>query len=148
MYNIATKTCVLCDTKIMPPKQLCDDCYKLYGGYKQEMWFHELDNLQSKQDKIDKSERFELPYDTGVGSDGKQSDHIYQFKRKIGKPGIDWITINKVLDIYDSNLADVEEGISSKLSLRDIADILENKISFLSVRNILITYRPDYNKVK
>lgn len=146
MYIPTMRTCTLCDSKVSPSKQLCDECYKAYSQYKHEDWFIAVDSMQVKQDSIDKNERYELPFNSSVNSSGVQEEHIYRLKRNVGKPRIDWYIVNTVLDIYDSNRADVEEGLDTKMSLRDIALAINNKISFLSVRNILKTYRPDYNR--
>jgi hypothetical protein len=105
-------------------------------------WFKALEQLQHSQDIIDINEMYELSYEATTNPNGVQDKPELLLKKNVGRPPTHWKTVNKVLDIFDKNLADVEEGLDKRLSLRSISKLLNNEISFFIVRKVLTRYRP------
>lgn len=112
-----------------------------------EEWFIALAEEQSRQDIIDKHERFSLPYGSTTNVYGVYEAPELLSKREIGRPSTDWRIVDKVLQIYDTSVQDMLEGKTTRVkSLRSIAKEVGN-IGFCTVRNILIEYgRKQINK--
>lgn len=142
------KTCVLCDTKIKSSHRLCSLHFTQYRGQVDEPWFKALAAEQSVQDTIDRHESYCLPYYSATNLYGVHEAPELLSKRDVGRPSTDWRIVDKVLQIYDSSVADVNEGKAIRpKSLRAIARQLDNKIGYVTVRNILKEYRKKDIKV-
>lgn len=115
-----------------------------------EEWFIALLEEQSRQDTIDRYERYSLPYSSATDMHGTYTAPELLSKKEIGRPNTDWRTVDKVLQIYDSSVEDVKEGKAIKTkSLRAIARELGNILGYVTIRNILREYRKDvYYNVK
>jgi hypothetical protein len=113
-----------------------------------EPWFKALAEEQSKQDTIDRHESYRLPYYSATNMYGVYEAPELLSKRDVGRPSTDWRIVDKVLQIYDSSVEDVNEGKAVRpKSLRAIAKELDNKIGYVTVRNILKEYRKKDIKV-
>jgi len=107
-----------------------------------EPWFIALAQEQAKQDVIDRHESYRLPYYSATNIYGIHEAPELLSKRDVGRPSTDWRIVDKVLQIYDSSVEDVNEGKAARpKSLRTIARELDNKIGYVTVRNILKEYR-------
>lgn len=145
---IYTKTCVLCDTKIKSSHRLCSQHFSEYRDQMTEDWFIALSQEQSRQDTIDRYESYCLPYNSATNIYGVQDSPELLSKREVGRPSTDWRIVDKVLQIYDASVEDVKEGKAARpKSLRAIARLLDNKIGYVTVRNILKEYRKKDIKV-
>jgi hypothetical protein len=145
LYN---KTCVLCDTRIKSSHRLCNQHFNEYRERMNEPWFQALAKEQSRQDTIDKHERYCLPYNSTTDIYGVYTAPELLSKRDVGRPSTDWRIVDKVLKIYDASVEDVKEGKALRpKSLRTIARELHNKIGYVTVRNILKEYRKKDIKV-
>ncbi len=125
-YLYYSKTCVLCENKTRNGYELCRNCYELYKGYKDEVWFKELRKLQHIQNTIDNKEVFSYVY-----SNMSSKDNI----KNRGRPQTDWRIVEDILKIFDNALE------TEKISLRAIVRKLNNKVGYITVRSILIRYR-------
>ena len=142
------KTCVLCDTKIKSSYKLCSLHFSEYRDQMNTPWFLALAEEQTRQDTIDKHEHYCLPYWSTTNIYGIHEATELLSKREVGRPSTDWRIVDKVLQIYDSSVEDVKEGIALRpKSLRAIARELNNCIGFVTVRNILREYRKKDIKV-
>lgn len=145
---IYTKTCVLCDTRIKSSHRLCSQHFAEYRDQMDEPWFKALAQEQSRQDTIDKHESYCLPYNSTTDIYGVYKAPELLSKRDVGRPSTDWRIVDKVLRIYDESVEDVKEGKAIRpKSLRTIARELDNKIGYVTVRNILKEYRKKDIKV-
>jgi hypothetical protein len=113
-----------------------------------EPWFIALTQEQSRQDTIDRHESYCLPYNSTTNIYGVYEAPELLSKRDVGRPSTDWRIVDKVLQIYDASVEDVKEGrIARPKSLRAIARELNNRIGYVTVRNILKEYRKKDIKV-
>lgn len=63
-------------------------------------------------------------------------------KRNIGRPATDWRIIQRILELYDYSVEETElKKRTRPLSLRALAKHINHKVSYLTVRTILRTYR-------
>lgn len=136
------KTCILCDVKIKSSHRLCATHFTQYKDQIEEPWFKALAIEQSIQDTIDRYESYCLPYYSATNIYGVHESPELLSKREVGRPSTDWRIVDKVLNIYDSSVEDVNEGKAIRpKSLRAIARELDNRIGYVTVRNILKEYR-------
>lgn len=136
------RTCVLCDKKIRASYRLCTAHYAQYGDMMSQEWFKELAKAQAKQDEIDRLEAYEVPYHSSTTSTGEASKLELLSRKNVGRPATDWRIVDKVLQIYDTSVDQVELGLSPRIkSLRLIAHEVGNSIDHCTVRNILKVYR-------
>lgn len=138
------KTCVLCDQKIRASYKLCTQHFIQYKDQMHEPWFIALAEAQQKQDQIDKYESYGLPYHSATDIYGKYTAPELLSKRDVGRPSTDWRIIEKVLCLYDQSIDDVRlKHAIRPASLRAIAKALDNKIGYVTIRNILLEYRKE-----
>lgn len=130
------KTCVLCPDKIAPRYTLCKSCYARHGIYIETAWFKELRRLQARQDTIDARESYFIPASIRTTMQGAIEATTVSSKKPIGRPATDHKLVEEVLRLFDESRARGE-----KISLRKIEALLNNRVKFLTVRNILLTYR-------
>lgn len=136
------KTCVLCPATIKPQYRLCYSCYRAHGHQIGEPWFKELETMQKRQDRIDARESYAL--ETGsVNMYGKAESPIVSSKKSVGRPPTNWMLINEVLSHYDASLDKERAGKGKRLSLRKLEKLMESRVKFLTIRRILLLYRPD-----
>jgi len=145
-----TKTCVLCDQKIKSSHRLCSLHFREYRNQTTEDWFIALVEEQSRQDTIDRYERYSLPYSSATDIHGIYTAPELLSKRDVGRPSTDWRIVDKVLAIYDSSFEDVKEGKAIRTkSLRAIAKEIGGVVGYVTIRNILKEYRREiYHNVK
>jgi len=106
-----------------------------------EQWFIQLAQQQAIQDAIDRRERYSIPYSSTTDIYGSHEKPELLAKRNIGRPSTDWRIIQAILDIYDRSKEETRLRITPRtLSLRAIANKLNNKVSYLTVRTILKEY--------
>lgn len=132
-----SKICALCPKTVSKRHTLCYNCFKQYKAYRNEEWFKFLAKAQIKQDEIDMIESlsvdsmYTLPdYEGGL------------VKKRVGRPSKDWITVNKVLAIYDESVDRERNGLGKRKSLRAIQNEV-GSVNFLTIRSILRKYRSD-----
>lgn len=137
-----SRTCVLCTEKIPSTRKLCTHCFAQYKDQMHEQWFEALAREQAKQDIIDRRERYNIPYGSTTDIYGIQAKPELLAKRNIGRPPTDWRIIQRILELYDQSLEDiVYKKRTRPLSLRAIAAEIDGKVSYLTVRTILRSYR-------
>lgn len=145
---IYTKTCILCDIRIKSSHRLCSIHFSAYKDKMTEDWFIALAQEQSRQDTIDRHESYCLPYNSYTNIYGVHDAPELLSKRDVGRPSTDWRLVDKVLQIYDASVEDANEGkIARPKSLRAIARELNNRIGYVTIRNILREYRKKDIKV-
>lgn len=136
------KTCVLCPEKVKPKYKLCAACYKKYKDYIHEEWFIELVALQGKQDSIDRKEGY-ITYNIGANIYGTIDNAQTPSHKNVGRPSTDWRLVNEILELYDQSVEDELNGVGKRLSLRGMQKKVNNRVKYLTVRRILMTYRKD-----
>src|SRR5688572_29292887 len=126
-----SKTCVLCPNKIAAYQKLCYKCYAAYKQYMNTEWFKDLVIMETKQDQINSREHILFDHTAVTAVEGK----IRPFTNpsKLGRPTTSPKVIDNVLDIYDNYL----ETHKKKLATRKIAKMLDNKVSYETVRAII-----------
>jgi len=134
------KTCVLCsNTHLKPHHKLCSACYREYKDQMNEPWFIELEKMQKRQDQIDGQELF--PLLTGLASATAIESTTVPARKNVGRPQTRWILVNEVLSIYDESVANEQQNVGRRLSLRQISKRMGNRVKYLTVRRILQMYR-------
>lgn len=139
-YNVFDKTCVLCPNTIINKHRLCSKCYAEYKEHMNEPWFLELEKQQHRQDLIDKREKYQLPYGAATDVYGNKETIPAVGKRRVGRPSLPWTIKNKVLELYDASVEEAVQGTGKRLTVRQIAKLMGNKLGYVSVYNILVEY--------
>lgn len=136
------RTCALCTERIPATKKLCRSCFMQYKHFMHEEWFTALISEQLRQDHIDKRERYTIPYSSTTDIYGEQDKPELLSKRNVGRPLTDWRIIQRILEAYDKSIEELQiQKRTRPLSLRALAKIVDNKVSYLTVRTILRTYK-------
>ena len=137
--EVTIKTCAVCTEPLRVPYfTLCHACYEEYKDHLKETWMKELIRIQRKQDSITAKERFSLfPYNalsTKMVPDTRQ----YTMPTEVAE---------RILKIYDDSIEKEACGIGKRMSLRKIQKEINNAVSYITIRSLLMNYRKEtYSK--
>lgn len=135
-----SSVCVLCGKSISVVYKLCKFCYKQYHMYMKEPWFLELARMEEIQNKINDMEPYSIT-DAVIKDIDEPTAQVA--KNPIGRPATDWRVIRDILKIYDQDLDTIKTNNLTRnpISYRSIAKLVGNKVSYITVRDYIMTYR-------
>lgn len=142
-----SKICLLCGANINLQgnfAKLCSSCWHLYKKYKNELWYKELQVMQSAQEYIDRKECHRLTY--GMESDLYGNYTQANTRQRAMQRVRNYTIAEKVLALYDKSLEEEELGLGKRLTLREIVKLIDYKLTHIAVRDILVKYKRPLNK--
>jgi hypothetical protein len=99
-----------------------------------ESWFTSLLRMDNVQQAIDQKECYSLYTD--------HTGNLIEIQKRNGRPPISWKIVNDILALYDQDRDLVVRGMKNKnLSYRSLAKLLDDPVSYQTVRAIVKKYR-------